>query len=139
MRKESGFQIAPKSRKNDNGVTICQHDVKVKSFLTLFYYFFFVRFNYRIKFHVNIITGSGVMTIFFYKRLTRNPEIGNTPICVLPNIWRLEWVRNTKVGTNISNETKDLCWNITSLMNAAKCQDTAFTVFELLREIQQGG
>ena len=40
MRKESGFQIAPKSRKNDNGVTICQHDVKVKSFLTLFYFFF---------------------------------------------------------------------------------------------------
>ena len=39
MPKESGFRIAPKSRKNDNGVTICQHDVKVKSFLTLFYFF----------------------------------------------------------------------------------------------------
>ena len=25
----------------------------------------------------------------FYKRLTRNPEIGNTPVQVLPNIWRL--------------------------------------------------
>ena len=89
MRKESGFQIAPKSRKNDNGVTICQHDVKVKSFLTLFYYFFFVRFNYRIKFHVNIITGSGVMTIFFYKRLTRNPRTRNTLVwfCPMPGDW----------------------------------------------------
>ena len=26
------------------------------------------------------INGSGVMTIFFYEGLTRNPEIGNTPI-----------------------------------------------------------
>ena len=33
--------------------------------------------NFRCKFHVNIITGSGDMTIFFYERLTRNPEIGN--------------------------------------------------------------
>ena len=32
-----------------------------------------------VKFHVNIITSSGVMTIFFSKGLTRNPEIGNTP------------------------------------------------------------
>ena len=38
------------------------------------------------KFH--IITGSGVITIFFYKGLTRNPEIGNTPVWVLPNICR---------------------------------------------------
>ena len=35
-------------------------------------------FSYRSKFHVNIITGSGVMIIFFYKGLTRNPEIRNT-------------------------------------------------------------
>ena len=31
-----------------------------------------------LKFHVNVITGSGDMTIFFFKGLTRNPEIGNT-------------------------------------------------------------
>ena len=46
-----------------------------------------VRFSYWSKFHVNIITGSGVMTIFFYKGLTRNPEIWNTTVWVLPNIW----------------------------------------------------
>ena len=38
---------------------------------------------------VNIITGSGIMAIFFYKGLTRNSEIGNTTVWVLPNIWRL--------------------------------------------------
>ena len=30
------------------------------------------------KFHVNIMTGSGVMTIFVYIVLTRYPEIENT-------------------------------------------------------------
>ena len=31
-----------------------------------------VNFSYWSKFHVNIITGSGVMTIYFYKGLARN-------------------------------------------------------------------
>ena len=48
-----------------------------------------VKFSYYSKFYVNIITGSGIMTIFFYKRLIRNPEIRNTRVWVLPNIWRL--------------------------------------------------
>ena len=34
-----------------------------------------VKFSYLPKFHVNIITGSGVMTIYFDKGLTRNPKI----------------------------------------------------------------
>ena len=42
------------------------------------------------------------MTIFFYKGLTGNLEIRNTPVWVLPNIWRLGWVRDTKSGTNVS-------------------------------------
>ena len=36
-----------------------------------------VMFSYWSKFHVNIITGFEVMTIFFYKGLTRNLEIRN--------------------------------------------------------------
>ena len=32
------------------------------------------------QFHDNIITGSGVMTIFVFKGLTKNPEIGNTTV-----------------------------------------------------------
>ena len=68
----------------------------------------FVKFNYWPMFNVNIITGSGVMTIFFYKGLTRNLEIGNTPVWVLPNIWRLERVRDTKFGTNVSRMLQNI-------------------------------
>ena len=59
------------------------------------------------------MTGSGVMTIFLYKGLNRNSNIGNTPVWIFPNIWRLGCVRNTKLGTNASNK---------KLLNAAKCQ-----------------
>ena len=62
-----------------------------------------VKFSYWSNFHVNIITGSRIMIIFFYKGLTRNPEIGNTPIWVLPNIWRLGQVARTNFSTNVSN------------------------------------
>ena len=46
-------------------------------------------YSYSSKFHVNMITGSGVMAIFVYEGLTRNQEIGNTPIWVFLNIWIL--------------------------------------------------
>ena len=39
-----------------------------------------VKFSYLSKFHVNIIPGYGVITIFVYKGLTRNPEIGNITV-----------------------------------------------------------
>ena len=58
-----------------------------------------VKFSYWSKFHVNIITGSRVMTIFFYKGLTTN-----TPVWVLHTIWRLRQLNATKFGTNVSNE-----------------------------------
>ena len=99
------------NRKNDNDFTICRHEVIVNFFRPCFVSL--VKFSYWSKFHFNIITGSGVMTIFFYKVLTRNPEIGNTPVWVFPNIWRLGQVRDTKFGTNVSNEM---------LLNAAKSQ-----------------
>ena len=66
-----------KNPRNDNDVTIFRHDVIVKFFGNFFV--FLVKFSYWSKFQVNIITGSGIMTILFYKGLTRNPEIGNTP------------------------------------------------------------
>ena len=34
-----------------------------------------VTYIYWSQFHVNIITGSSIMTISFYKRLTRNPKL----------------------------------------------------------------
>ena len=79
-----------------------------------------VNFSYLSKFYVNIMTGSGVMTIFFYKGLTRNPEIENTPVCILPNILRLGQVRDTKLGANVSNK---------SLLNVPKCQGYSFYRF----------
>ena len=66
------------------------------------------------------MTASEVMTIFIYKGLTRNPEIGNTPICGLPWIWRLSLVRDTKFGTNVSNK---------KLQNATECQGYKFYRF----------
>ena len=78
-----------------------------------------VKFNYWSRFHVNIITGS-VVIIFFNKGLTKNPEIGNTPVWVLPIIWRLGQVRDTKFGMNVSNKM---------LLNAAKYQGYSFYRF----------
>ena len=70
------------------------------------------------------------MTIFLYKGLTRNSENGNTPVWVLPNIWRLEWVSDTKFGTNV------YIYRICRILQNARV--TAFAVFELVREAQQG-
>ena len=98
-------------------------------FVTLF--FSLVNFSYWAKFHVNIITGSGIITIYFYKELTRNPEIRNTPVWLLSNIWRLGRVWNTKFGMDLS-----LIKFYLMLQNA---RVTAFIVSELLREKQQGG
>ena len=87
-----------------------------------------VKFSYWSMFHVNIITGSGVMTISFYKGLTRNLEIGNTPVWVLSNIWR-------ELGIpNLARTSLIKCYWM--LQNA---RVTAFTVSELLREYQKGG
>ena len=89
-----------------------------------------VKFSYWSKIHLNIITGSGVMTIYFYKGLTRNPETRNTPVWVLPNIWTLGWVRDTKFGTDVSNKM---------LLNAAKCQCYSFNRFWVIKGKPTGG
>ena len=62
-----------------------------------------VKFSYWSKFHVNTITGSGVVAIIFNEGLTRNPKIGNTPVLAcpisggwgeleIPNLVRIEFV-----------------------------------------------
>ena len=111
-----------KNPKNDNDALIFWHDVNVKLFWLCFVSL--VKFSYWSKFHVNIITGSGIMTIFFYKGLTRNSEIKNTPVWVLPNIWRLGRVMDTKFGTNVSNRM---------LLNAAKFQGYSFYRFWVIK------
>ena len=128
MRPDSDCSKLAINQKKTNDVTICWYNVIVK----LFWHFFIslVKFIYWSKFHVNIITGSGVMTSFFYKRLTRNPEIGNTTIWVFPNIWRLGWVKNSKSGTNVSYEM---------LLNSAKCQRYSFYRFWVVKGKPTGG
>ena len=121
MHSESGFRIAPNWRKiwktqwRNNFLTWRHPHCDFVSIVT---------FSYCSKFHGNIITSFRVMTIFFYKRLSRNPEIGNTPVWVLPNIWRLGRVMDTKFGTNVSNRM---------LLNAAKCQGYSFYRFWVIK------
>ena len=115
IRLPDCFKLAMK-RKNDNDVITSRHYINVKilwrDFVSL------VKSSYCSRFHVNIITGFGVMTVFFYKGLTRNPEIGNitgnitTNLSVLPNAWRLGQDRNIKFDTNVSNKM---------LLNTEKC------------------
>ena len=83
-----------------------------------------VTFSYWSIFHVNITAGSGVMTIFFYQGLTRNPEIRKAHIWVLPNIWRLGRVRDTKFGTNVSNKR---------LQNPTICRGYSFHCFWVIK------
>ena len=88
-------------------------------------------FSYWSKFHVNhvnIITG--VIAIFVYKGLTKNPEIGKTlsELCPISEDW-------DKLGIlNLARMflTKRFCM----LQNA---RVTAFTASELLRKNLQGG
>ena len=88
-----------------------------------------VNFSYWFKFYINIKNGSGVMRVFAYKELTRNPNIGNTPVGILPNIWRLGQVRDTKFGTNVFNK---------KLLNAAKFQGYSFCRFWVIKRKQTG-
>ena len=114
--------------KNDNDVTTFQHDVHVNFFWRS--HVSLVKSTYWSKFHVNIITGPGIMTIFFYKGLTSNPEIGNTPVWVLTNIWRLGQAMDTNFGTNVSNRM---------LLNAAKFQHYSIYRFSVVKRKPTGG
>ena len=76
------------------------------------------------KFHVNIITGSQIMTIFFCKGLTRNPEIRNNLVWILSNIWRLGQDSETKFGMNVSNKM---------LLNTGNCQCYSFHCFWVIK------
>ena len=93
IRSPDCFKLA-KNPKNYNDVTIFRHGVNVKFFWRCFVSL--VKFGYWSKFHVNIITGSGIMTIFFYKGLSRNLEIGNTPsdFCPISGDWGKLWIQN---------------------------------------------
>ena len=69
-----------------------------------------------------------VITICFYKGLTRNPKTGNIFTWVFPNIWKLAQIRHTKLGANVSNKI---------LVNAAKYKGYRF--YRLKNQNQQAG
>ena len=87
--------------------------------------FSLVKFSYSTKFHVVIITESGV----FYKGLARNPESGNTPVWVFPNIRRLGWVGDANFSWNVSNE---------KLLNVVNYQIYSFYYFSFINEKLRG-
>ena len=130
MRPKSGFQIALNWPQIGKGQWL--HDLLIWHHCHVFLHCFvsLLKFSYWSKFHANIITGSGVMTIYFYKGFTRYPKIGNTNVCVLPNIWRLRRVRDTSFGTDVSNKM---------LLNAAKCQSYSFYLFWVVQRKTKGG
>ena len=119
-----------KNPKNDNDVTISRHDVIVKVFWCGFVCL--VKFSYWSKFHVNIINGFGIMTIFFYKERNwpeiRKSEIPTSEFCPLSGDWDKSWIAN-------------LAWMclIECYWMLQNSRVTAFTIFELLRENQLGG
>ena len=130
MRPQSCLRIAHKfitNQKNDNDFTVCLHNFIVKFFLNCCG--FLVNFSYWSKFYVNVITGSGVVTIF-YEELTRNPESWNISpkFCPISGDWGEIEIRNT---TRMSLMK---CYGM--LQNA---RVTAFNVSKLLRENQRGG
>ena len=116
-----------KTPKNDNDVRIFRNDVNVKFFGPCLVSL--VGYSYWSKFHVNIITGSGIMKIFFYKGLNTNREVGDTPeFCLISWDWCELWIPNL-AGMSPIKYYRML--HISSV--------TAFTVFELLRENQLWG
>ena len=135
MRPKYGFWIVINWSQIGKMAMLQLFDMTSSSIFFWRYIVCLANFSYWSKFHVNIITGSGIMTIFFYKGLTRNPEIGNTPVWVLRAIWRMGPVTNIKFGTNVSNKMTSLIKCYWMLQNA---RVKTVTVSELRRENQQG-
>ena len=106
--------------KNGNEVTIFQHEIIVKFF------------DVGLFFLSSLVTGPSLISISpIVLEFWRDwPEIGNIPVWVLPNIWRLRRVRNTIFGMNVSNEM---------LLNVAKCQGYSFYRFWVITGKPIGG
>ena len=126
---ESGHRTAPNWPKIRKMTMTSQFpDMTSKSFF-LRCFVFLVKFSYLSKFHVNIITGSGIMTIFFYKEFTRNPENRKCP--------RLSFAQYLETGANMDTE---LCTNVSNrmLLNAAKFQVYSFYRFWVIKKKPNG-
>ena len=130
MLPESGFPMAANCRKLEKRQWYCNLLTWHHRQLFLWWCVSLVMFSYLCKFHVDIMSGSGVMTNFVYKGLTRNLEIANTTVWVLPISG--DW---SKLG--IPNLARmSLIKTYWTLQNVSA---TACRVSELLREKQQRG
>ena len=116
-----------KNPKTNNDFTIFRHDVNGNFFDVVLFLL------------LSLVTGPSFISSlvlelwqfsFIRDWLTRNPEIGNTPVWVLPNISRLGQVMDTKFGTNFPNRI---------LLNAAKFQDYSFYRFWVIKGKPTGG
>ena len=119
-----------KNLKNDNDVTIFQHDVNIK--ISWLFFVFLVKFSYWSKFHVKIITGSRIMTIFF---------IGDWP-----EIWKLEtgkprlsFSQYLETGASYGYQICGMNASNRMLLNAAKFQGYSFNRFWVIKEKPTGG
>ena len=120
-----------KNPKNDNDVTILRQDVIVKCFWGCFVSL--VKSSYWSKFHVSIITGSGIMKFLKFFFIRDWPEIRKSKIltsefCPISGDWDQLWIPNLARMSLI-----ECYW---MLQNS---RVTVFSVFELLRENQLGG
>ena len=88
------------------------------------WFLFLVKRSYWANFHINIITSSEVMKVFFCKGLIWNPEIRNTPVSIFPMVWRLRNLGIPNKRANISNEM---------LLRAAKSQGYSFYGFWIIK------
>ena len=107
-------------------------DIIWNFFFFLMLFCFFCQLSYWSKFHVNIITSSGVMIIFFYQGLIRNPEIRNTTILSFAQYLRTGAGKLIRIP-NLARRSLIKCYRMLQNIRV-----TAFTVFGLLRESQQG-
>ena len=126
IRRPDGCKLVINWKK-DNDVTICRHDAIVKYFWR--FRVSLVKFRYSSMFHVNVMTGSRVMKILFYKNWpeTQKLKIQPSEFCPISGDWGK--VRDTKFGTNVFHK---------KLLNTAKCQGYNFYCFWIIRAKQTG-
>ena len=83
-----------KNPKNDSNVTISRHEVIVKFFWRCIVSL--AKFSYWSKSHANVITGSGIMIIFFVRDWSeiRKSEIPRSEFCPISRDWSELWIPN---------------------------------------------
>ena len=130
MRLESGFRIAPNWSKIGKMTMTSQLYYMTSS--SNFFDFFLCLLLSLVTVPSFMSISSLVLELWQFYFIRDWPEIRkwNTPVWVLPNIWRLGQVRDTKFGTSVFNKM---------LLNATKCQGYSFYRFWVIKGKPTGG